>query len=105
MELTAEGKSLTEIKIQRGIFQRDALSPLQFGRAMMPLNHIIMKYTAGYELSKSKEKINHLMHMNNIKLFSKYEKELETLIQTVIIYSHDTGMEFGKEKCAMLFNS
>ena len=29
-ELTAGGKRLTEVKIQIGIFQRDALSSLQF---------------------------------------------------------------------------
>ena len=32
----------------------------------------------------------------------KNEKELETLIHTVRIYSRDIGMEFGIEKCAML---
>ena len=32
----------------------------------------------------------------------KNEKELETLIHTVRIYSQDIGMEFGTEKCAML---
>ena len=42
------------------------------------------------------------MYMDRIKLFAKNGKELETLIQTIKIYSHDTGMEFGKEKCAML---
>ena len=30
------------------------------------------------------------------------EKELETLIHAVRIYSQDIGMEFGREKCAML---
>ena len=30
------------------------------------------------------------------------EKELETLIHAVRIYSQDIGMEFGIEKCAML---
>ena len=42
------------------------------------------------------------MYMDNIKLFSQNEKELETLIQAVKIYSQDIGMEFGIEKCAML---
>ena len=39
--------------------------------------------------------------MDNIKLFAKNEKELETLIQAVRIYSQDIGMELGIEKCAL----
>ena len=37
VELTAGGRSFTETKIQRGIFQGDTLSPLLFIIAMMPL--------------------------------------------------------------------
>ena len=40
--------------------------------------------------------------MDDIKLFAKNEKELESLIHTVRIYSQDIGMEFGIEKCALL---
>ena len=36
------------------------------------------------------------------KLFVKNEKELETQIYTVRIYSPDIEMEFGIEKCALL---
>ena len=96
VELTAGGKSLAETKIQRGIFQGDALSPLLFIIAMMPLNHILRK------CSWSQEKVNHLMYMDDIKLFAKNEKELETLIHTIRIYSQDIRMEFGIEKCALL---
>ena len=39
------------------------------------------------------------MYMDDIKLFAKNEKELETQIQTVRIYSQDIGMEFYIEKC------
>ena len=42
------------------------------------------------------------MYMDDIKLFAKNEKELETLINTVRIYSQDIGMEISIEKCAML---
>ena len=42
------------------------------------------------------------MYMDDIKLFEKNEKELETLIHVVRIYSQDIGMEFGIEKGAML---
>ena len=40
--------------------------------------------------------------MDDIKLFAKKKKELETLIHTIRIYSQDIGMEFGIEKCAQL---
>ena len=102
VELTARGKRLTETKTQRWIFQGDALSVLLFILAMMPLNHILRKCTTGYKLSRSQEKLNHLMYMDDIKLFTKNEKELETLIHTIRINSQDIGMEFGIEKCALL---
>ena len=42
------------------------------------------------------------MYMDNIKLFAKNEKELETLIQTIRIYSQHKRIEFSTEKCAIL---
>ena len=42
------------------------------------------------------------MYMDDIKLFAKNEKELETLIHTVRIYSQDMEMESVIEKYAML---
>ena len=102
VELTAGGRSFAKAKIQRGIFQGDALSPLSFIIAMMPLNHIIRKFTAGYKLSRSQEKIKHRMYMDDIKLFAKNEQELEAIIHTIKIYSQDIVMEFGSEKYAML---
>ena len=73
VELTAGGKNLAETKIQRGIFQEDAIS--LFIIAMIPLNHILRKCTAGYTLSSSQEKINLLMYMDDIKLFAKKKKK------------------------------
>ena len=40
------------------------------------------------------------MYMNDITLFTKKKKELETQMQTIRIYNQD--MEFSKEKCTML---
>ena len=85
VELTAGGKSLAETKIQRGIFQEDALLPLLFIIAMMPLNHILRKCIDEYKLIKSQVKINHLMYTDDVKLFAKNQEELETLRHAVRI--------------------
>ena len=42
------------------------------------------------------------MYMDDIKPFSKKEKDLESLVQAIRIYSQDIGMEFSIEKCTML---
>ena len=62
----------------------------------------VKKGEAAYEFSKSKEKINHLLFMDDLKLYSRSEKGLDSLVQTVRAFSEDIGMEFGKEKCPML---
>ena len=73
VELTAGRRSLAEAKIQRGIFQGDALSSLPFIIAMMPLNHMLRKCTAGYKLSKSQEKINHLIYRQHQTICKKWK--------------------------------
>ena len=42
------------------------------------------------------------MYMDGIKLLAKNEKESETQIQVVGIYTQDIGMEFGIEKGSIL---
>ena len=40
--------------------------------------------------------------MDYLKLYSRSEKGLDLLVQTVCVFSEDIGMGFGIEKCAML---
>ena len=40
--------------------------------------------------------------MDDLKLYIQSEKGLDSLVQTVRVFSKDIGMEFGIEKCAML---
>ena len=98
MELEQERKTLINFKIQRGVFQRDSLLPQVFVIEIMPRNFILKKCTGSYEL---REKINHLMYMNDIRIFTKNEKELKSLIERMEIYNQNIGMKFGIEKCAM----
>ena len=40
--------------------------------------------------------------MDDLKLFARSEKALNSLVQTVRVVSEDIGMKFGIEKCAVL---
>ena len=62
--------TLGEVEIKRGIFQGDSLFPLVFVLALIPLGLILRKAKAAYEFSESQEKINHLLFMDDWKLYS-----------------------------------
>ena len=102
-ELTSSGERLGVIHIRRGIFQGDSLSPLLFVLSMIPLTLILRKSTAGYDLAKE-FKVNHLLFMDDLKLFGKSEDQIDSLVQseTVQLFSEDIGMEFGLKKCGVL---
>ena len=40
--------------------------------------------------------------MDDLKLYTRSEKRLDSLVQTVHVFSEDIGMEFGIKKCVML---
>ena len=100
--LTSSGTRLAEVNIRRGIFQGDSLSPLLFIVAMIPMTRVLERMEIRYQLKKGGSRINHLMFMDDIKLFGKGTKEIDTLVQTVRIVSGDIRMEFGIEKCALV---
>ena len=89
-----------EVEIKRGIFQGESLSPSVFVLALIQLSLILR--TATYEFSESKEKIDHLLFMDDLKLYSQREKGLDSLVQTVGVFIEDIGTKFGIEKCGML---
>ena len=101
-QLTACGKDLGEVSIRRGIFQGDSLSPLLFVIAMLPHSSVLNESAAGYQLSKKEGKITHLLFMDDLKLYGRNEKEINSLVHTVRVFSSDIGMDFGIEKCAMM---
>ena len=78
---------LGKVEIKRGIFQGDFLSPLVFVLALIPLSLILRKARAAYEFSESKEKINLLLFMDDLKLICRSQKGLDSLAQTVLVFS------------------
>lgn len=100
--LTSNGEVLGEVAINRGIFQGDSLSPLLFIIIMMPLSILLRREDLGYKLGPGGKFINHLLFMDDLKLYGRTSEQLERLVDVVEVYSRDIGMEFGLEKCAVL---
>ena len=100
--LGSGNSELGEVDIKKVIFQGDSLSPLVFVLALIPLSLILRKAKAAYEFLESKEKVNHLLYMDDLKLYSRSENGLGSLVQAVRVFSEDIGIEFGIERCAML---
>ena len=47
-------------------------------------------------------KINHVLFLDDLKLYSQSEEGLDSLVQTVCAFNEDIGMEFGIDKYVML---
>ena len=102
VDLTCSNQSLGRVNIKRGIFQGDSLSSLLFVLGLIPLTLILHKSESTYQFSSMKEKINHLLFMDDLKLYAKNKKGLDSLVQTVRIFNDDIGMEFGIYTCTTL---
>ena len=57
---------------------------------------------ASYKVKKGGKKINHLLFMDNLKLFAKNEDQIDSLVNRVRIFLEDMKIEFGLPKCAVL---
>ena len=95
--LPSNGDTLRKIFIQSRIFQGDSLSSLLLIIILIPLSMNSTNY--GYLLSKETP-INQLLFMDDLKIYSKTERELQSLVHTVQMISKDISMEFGMDKCS-----
>ena len=78
----SDRKNLGNFKIPRGIFYGDSLSPLLFVHLMIPLTILLRKEKIGYRFTKdtSGNVLNHLLFMDDLKLYGQNEEELERLV-------------------------
>ena len=100
--LYADGKLFESVPIRRRIFQGNSFSPLLFVIALLALIHIFRETRMGYQLEKNEEKVNHLFFMDDLKLYGKNDKEVNSLMKTACQCSEDMKMEFGISKCAVV---
>ena len=100
-ELITCKETLGEVDIRRGIFQGDSFSPFLFVVVLIPISIILNEIDLRY-VTRQNQKLNYLLFMDDLKQYPKSERELDSLIQTVRIFSGDVGMVFGLGKCAVL---
>ena len=73
-----------------------------FVLSMVPLSLILKKVNACYKWGKKEYKLNHLLFMDDLKLYAKSEEQTNTLARTVYVFSTDISMEFGIKKSEIL---
>ena len=100
-QLVGGQEVLGTVDIKRGIFQGDSLSPLLFVMVLIPLSQRL-EAMQGYKLKHETRSINHLLFMDDLKLYAKSDKQLKDLVGVVKSYSDDIKMEFGLPKCNVL---
>ena len=86
------------IRIKRGIFKGDSLSPLLFTMSLIPFSQELQKTRYRYLLDEQ-TKINHLVYVDDLKLYGTSDNQLTGQINTVKNVSEDIKMEFGLDKC------
>ena len=64
--LTSNGEVLGEVRIKRGIFQGDSLSPLLFVLSMIPIVILLKRENIGYKFGKEQKMMNHLLYMDDL---------------------------------------
>ena len=101
--LCSGNSGLGEVDIKQGILSRRFFISFSVCFIVLtPLSLILKKAKSTYEFSGRKEKINHLLFMNDLKFYSRNKKELDSLVRTIRIFSKDIEIEFAIEKCTML---
>ena len=83
------------MKIKSGIFEGDSLSPLLFVLVVIPLTLVLRQTKVSYEVKKVGKKINHLLFMDDLKLFPKNEDQIDSLVNTVNVFQRASKWTLG----------
>ena len=100
--LICSNTDLGAVKISRGIFQGDTLSPLLFVVSLLPLKLVLRKMKQGYSFGKGKSNLNHLLFVDDLRLYGGSQPDIDSLTQTVYTVTDGIGMKFGLDKCGVL---
>ena len=93
-----------KIKIRRGIFQGDALSPLLFCVCIIPVTLMLRKMKLGYMFGPARKRtlqkmITNLLFMDDMKIYAVQISNLKQMLDKA------ADIELGEEKCEIQFHN
>ena len=91
---------IEKVRIKRGIFQGDSLSPLLFIIALNPLSLLLNRRCSGYMLEGLN--ITHCLYMDDLKSYSNSYDGLVKMVAVISDFSSDIGMSLGLSKCKVV---
>ena len=100
IELISKDINPGELNINRDLI-KEILYPLCFHFSLIPLTLVLRRMKQGCSFQKGKSKLNHLLFMDDLKLYGSNQNEIDSLVRTVKIVTMDIGMKFGKDKCSV----
>jgi hypothetical protein len=80
----------------------DSLSPLWFCLAINPLTNLLNSTGYGFNIRHNNttlSKLNHLLYMDDIKLYASKKNHILSLLTITENFSNDISMSFGIDKC------
>ena len=104
--IKVKGKTMKseKIKIRRGIFQGDALSPLLFCVCIIPVTLMLRKMKLGYMFGPARKRtlqkmITNLLFMDDMKIYAVQISNLRKMLDKAADMFQTIGLELGEEKC------
>lgn len=92
------------LKVKNGIMQGDTLSPLLFCLTIRALSQWLNLRVQPYTVNRIQgTKYNHLMYMDDIKIYTDSTNSMEAAITGLPKISEALGLKLNRKKCALKF--
>ena len=79
------------VNIQCDIFQRYSFLPL-LRMCLLPLTMILRKCSSGYQLTDKHVLVNHLLYLDDLKLYGRNQQEILSMVTTIKMFSDNNNL-------------